>query len=94
MGWFGPRGLASIVFAVIGLNERLPGENTILLVAIYTTVLSVLGDSSSTHPLVSRLFAAKTRSAGRSSARDNGAAKARRAGRPVGPSDSPQHYGR
>lgn len=29
MGWFGPRGLASIVFAVIVLNEHLPGGGTI-----------------------------------------------------------------
>ena len=30
MGWFGPRGLASIVFAVIVLNEHLPGGGTII----------------------------------------------------------------
>jgi sodium/hydrogen antiporter len=43
MGWFGPRGLASIVFAVIVLEEAsLPHEQTILT-AIYLTVgLSVL----------------------------------------------------
>ena len=29
LGWFGPRGLASIVFAVIVLNEQLPGGRTI-----------------------------------------------------------------
>jgi sodium/hydrogen antiporter len=43
VGWFGPRGLASIVFAVILLDEsQLPHEDTILT-AIYLTVgLSVL----------------------------------------------------
>ena len=30
MGWFGPRGLASIVFAVIVLNKHLPGGGTIV----------------------------------------------------------------
>ena len=30
MGWFGPRGLASIVFAVIVLNAELPGGDTII----------------------------------------------------------------
>src|SRR6478735_33953 len=43
LGWFGPRGLASIVFAVIVIEEsRLPNEALITL-AIYLTVgLSVL----------------------------------------------------
>ncbi len=43
MGWFGPRGLASIVFAVIVVEEsQLPHQQTILL-AIYLTVgLSIL----------------------------------------------------
>ena len=34
-GWFGPRGLASIVFAVIVLNEHLPGGHTIVLGVIH-----------------------------------------------------------
>ena len=43
LGWFGPRGLASIVFAVIVVEEsQLPHEHVIVL-AIYLTVgLSVL----------------------------------------------------
>jgi len=54
MGWFGPRGLASIVFAVIVLNEKLPGEDTIMLTAVCTIVLSVVCHGLSAHPLVSR----------------------------------------
>ena len=38
LGWFGPRGLASIVFAVIVIEEsQLPHEHLIVL-AIYLTV--------------------------------------------------------
>jgi NhaP-type Na+/H+ or K+/H+ antiporter len=55
MGWFGPRGLASIVFAVIVLEEsQLPHEQTILL-AIYLTVgLSVLLHGVTAAPLADR----------------------------------------
>ena len=30
MGWFGPRGLASIVFAIIVVNAKLPGNDTMI----------------------------------------------------------------
>jgi NhaP-type Na+/H+ or K+/H+ antiporter len=55
MGWFGPRGLASIVFAVILLEEsNLPHEQTILL-AIYLTVgLSVFVHGITAAPLAER----------------------------------------
>jgi NhaP-type Na+/H+ or K+/H+ antiporter len=55
MGWFGPRGLASIVFALILLEEsNLPHEQTILL-AIYLTVgLSVLAHGITAAPLADR----------------------------------------
>lgn len=55
LGWFGPRGLASIVFALIVIEEsQLPEENTILL-AIYLTVgLSVFAHGLSAAPLASR----------------------------------------
>ena len=65
VGWFGPRGLASIVFAVIVFNEKLPGEDTIMLTAVCTIVLSVVAHGVSARPLVSKLAAAKTGSAGR-----------------------------
>ena len=52
MGWFGPRGLASIVFAVIVVEEsQLPHQQTILL-AIYLTVgLSILLHGITAAPL-------------------------------------------
>ena len=55
LGWFGPRGLASIVFAVIVIEEsQLPQEHLILL-AIYLTVgLSVFAHGLSAAPLASR----------------------------------------
>jgi NhaP-type Na+/H+ or K+/H+ antiporter len=55
LGWFGPRGLASIVFALIVIEEsRLPHENLIVL-AIYVTVgLSVLAHGLTAAPLANR----------------------------------------
>lgn len=55
IGWFGPRGLASIVFAVIVVEEaNLPHEHLITL-AIYLTVgLSVLAHGLSAAPLAGR----------------------------------------
>ena len=55
LGWFGPRGLASIVFAVIVVEEsNLPHEHLIVL-AIYLTVgLSVLAHGLTAAPLADR----------------------------------------
>jgi sodium/hydrogen antiporter len=55
LGWFGPRGLASIVFAVIVIEEsNLPHEHLIVL-AIYLTVgLSVFAHGVSAAPLAGR----------------------------------------
>src|SRR4051794_38936845 len=55
VGWFGPRGLASIVFAVIVVGEsELPHEHLIVL-AIYLTVgLSVLAHGLTAAPLAGR----------------------------------------
>ncbi|HET6547506.1 MAG TPA: cation:proton antiporter [Solirubrobacter sp.] len=55
LGWFGPRGLASIVFAVIVIEEsRLPNE-VLLTLAIYLTVgLSVFAHGLTAAPLADR----------------------------------------
>jgi sodium/hydrogen antiporter len=55
LGWFGPRGLASIVFAVIVVEEsNLPHEHLIVL-AIYLTVgLSVFAHGLTASPLARR----------------------------------------
>jgi len=42
MGWFGPRGLASIVFAVMVMGDHLPGNDTIMAVVAWTIVLSIV----------------------------------------------------
>jgi NhaP-type Na+/H+ or K+/H+ antiporter len=55
LGWFGPRGLASIVFAVIIIEEsQLPHEH-LIVVAVYLTVgLSVLVHGLTAAPLAER----------------------------------------
>jgi sodium/hydrogen antiporter len=55
LGWFGPRGLASIVFAVIVIEEaNLPHEHLIVL-AIYLTVgLSVVAHGLTAAPFANR----------------------------------------
>jgi len=55
LGWFGPRGLASIVFAVIVVQESdLPHANTILLTTYATVGLSVLLHGVTAAPLARR----------------------------------------
>lgn len=62
IGWFGPRGLASIVFAVIVLNEHLPGGHTIAMTAVCTILLSVIAHGLSANPLVTALASKLQRS--------------------------------
>lgn len=57
IGWFGPRGLASIVFGVIVLNENLPGGDIIRQVVGITIFLSVVLHGISANPLANRLAA-------------------------------------
>jgi NhaP-type Na+/H+ or K+/H+ antiporter len=55
LGWFGPRGLASIVFAVVVVEEsHLPHVNTILLTTYATVGLSVLAHGATAAPLADR----------------------------------------
>ena len=58
LGWFGPRGLASIVFAVITIQEaHLAGSNTILLATYLTVGLSVAAHGLTAAPLAGRYAA-------------------------------------
>jgi NhaP-type Na+/H+ or K+/H+ antiporter len=51
-GWFGPRGLASIVFAVLVLEEStLPHAELLITVSVVTVALSVLAHGVSALPL-------------------------------------------
>jgi len=55
LGWFGPRGLASIVFAVIVVQEaKLPHTTTILVTTYVTVGLSVLAHGATAAPLARR----------------------------------------
>jgi NhaP-type Na+/H+ or K+/H+ antiporter len=50
MGWFGPRGLASIVFAVIVLNANVPDSGTIAATVVCTIMLSILAHGVTANP--------------------------------------------
>ena len=50
MGWFGPRGLASVVFAVIVLNANVPNGGTIAATAVCTIMLSILAHGITANP--------------------------------------------
>jgi NhaP-type Na+/H+ or K+/H+ antiporter len=56
MGWFGPRGLASIVLGLVFLEEEvhLPGEETIKLAVIMTVMLSIFAHGFSALPGIDR----------------------------------------
>ncbi|MDP2784782.1 MAG: cation:proton antiporter [Sulfurimicrobium sp.] len=55
IGWFGPRGLASIVFGVIVFDEHLPGGVTLVATVICTILLSIVAHGLSASPLVAAL---------------------------------------
>lgn len=55
LGWFGPRGLASIVFGVLVIDEAdLPHQRTLLLAIAVTVALSVFAHGLSARPLTDR----------------------------------------
>lgn len=43
LGWFGPRGLASIVFAIIVLGAGVPHAGPITTIVTWTVILSIIG---------------------------------------------------
>ncbi len=52
MGWFGPRGLATVVFTVLLFDANVPNGNLIASVAVVGVTLSVLAHGFSAPPLV------------------------------------------
>jgi NhaP-type Na+/H+ or K+/H+ antiporter len=50
VGWFGPRGLASIVFGVIVLNANLPNSGPIAVTVVCTIMLSILAHGITANP--------------------------------------------
>lgn len=70
LGWFGPRGLASIVFIVIVLGDTpnhpaLANSGTLAMTVVTTVVLSVLAHGLSANPLVGRIGRSLTAEHGR-----------------------------
>ncbi len=65
IGWFGPRGLASIVFAVIVLNSKLPHGDLIAMTVVCTILLSIIAHGLTANPLVAAFAASIKRSAGK-----------------------------
>jgi NhaP-type Na+/H+ or K+/H+ antiporter len=55
IAWFGPRGLASIVFTGIVLNEGITGGGTLAATAVWTIVLSVVAHGLTAGPLAAAL---------------------------------------
>ena len=51
LGWFGPRGLASIVFIVMVMHEKLPGNDTLMAVVNCAVALSIIAHGLSAVPL-------------------------------------------
>ncbi len=52
IGWFGPRGLASIVFAVIVFDAGIAGRETLAIAVACTVLLSVVAHGSTANPLI------------------------------------------
>ncbi len=55
IGWFGPRGLASIVFIII-MGEFLPHQDTLINIIVCTVLLSILAHGFSANPLAKNLI--------------------------------------
>ncbi len=54
IGWFGPRGLASLVFALLALEELGPVAKEAVSVVAVTVLLSVLAHGVTAGPLAAR----------------------------------------
>jgi NhaP-type Na+/H+ or K+/H+ antiporter len=51
LGWFGPRGLASIVFAIIVVDKDVPGAKFLAMVVVLTVFFSLVAHGISANPL-------------------------------------------
>jgi NhaP-type Na+/H+ or K+/H+ antiporter len=63
VGWFGPRGLASLVFALLALEELGPGADHAVAAIAVTVLLSVVAHGASAAPLAARYGASVAREA-------------------------------
>jgi NhaP-type Na+/H+ or K+/H+ antiporter len=55
LAWFGPRGLASIVFAVIVLNSEVEHRGLLAVIVVWTVFLSVFAHGLTAYPLANWL---------------------------------------
>ena len=55
LGWFGPRGLASIVFTVIVMDSGMPGAELMAQVVVCTVFISLVLHGVSANPLANRI---------------------------------------
>ena len=62
IGWFGPRGLASIVFAVIVFDADVPGKETLAVTAACTVLISIIAHGATANPLITALWRASSSS--------------------------------
>jgi NhaP-type Na+/H+ or K+/H+ antiporter len=62
VGWFGPRGLASIVFAVIVVNANLPNGGILATTVACTIIFSIILHGISANPWA-KGFGERSRSA-------------------------------
>jgi len=53
MGWFGPRGLATVVFTIMLIDEEILNGEIIAAIAVFGIVMSVFAHGLSSPPLVS-----------------------------------------
>ena len=55
IGWFGPRGLATIVFAIIVLDVPLPHQRTIIITTVCVILASVVLHGFTANPFIKLL---------------------------------------
>ncbi|MEV4349526.1 cation:proton antiporter [Actinoplanes sp. NPDC049596] len=79
VGWFGPRGLASIVFALLAVEELGPAADTAVAAIVLTVLLSVVAHGLTAGPWAAR-FGAAERSPARGGPSDSSGAPAHSGG--------------
>ena len=55
IGWFGPRGLASVVFAILALDAGVPGFETLGVTIVVTIILSIVLHGATANPIIDAL---------------------------------------
>lgn len=55
IGWFGPRGLASIVFAIIVLNNEIEGAEQMAIIVVFTVLVSAFLHGVTANPFTRAL---------------------------------------